>query len=79
MQTTAQHTHPFSPAAWEGARRLPAIATANRVRDAGHPLETMPTVASTSLFKGQKTVEIVHNGMVYTLQATKLGKLILTK
>jgi hemin uptake protein HemP len=26
-----------------------------------------------------KTVAIAHNGMLYTLQATKMGKLILTK
>jgi len=31
------------------------------------------------LLKGQKAVTIVHNGMPYRLQATKLGKLILTK
>ncbi len=31
------------------------------------------------LLKGQKTVAIFHNGSIYRLQATKLGKLILTK
>ena len=36
-------------------------------------------VDSSELLKGQKTVEILHNGLVYRLQATKLGKLILTK
>ena len=34
---------------------------------------------SESLLKGHKIVEIVHNGSLYKLQATKLGKLILTK
>ena len=34
---------------------------------------------STDLLRGQKAVEIVHNGSVYRLQATRLGKLILTK
>ena len=34
---------------------------------------------SADLLRGQKTVEIVHNGSVYRLQATRLGKLILTK
>lgn len=34
---------------------------------------------STILLRGQKTVQILHNGSIYTLQATKLGKLILTK
>ncbi|RGE44068.1 hemin uptake protein HemP [Comamonas testosteroni] len=34
---------------------------------------------SASLLNGQKAVTIVHNGTPYRLQATKLGKLILTK
>ena len=37
------------------------------------------TVQSESLLRGQKSVTIQHNGSVYRLQATKLGKLILTK
>lgn len=37
------------------------------------------SVDSASLLSGHKTVQIAHNGFVYTLQATKLGKLILTK
>ena len=38
-----------------------------------------PCVSSTELLRGQKTVEINHNGSTYKLQATRLGKLILTK
>lgn len=34
---------------------------------------------SESLLQGNKSVAIEHNGAVYRLQATKLGKLILTK
>ena len=34
---------------------------------------------STQLLNGQKAVTILHNGTPYRLQATKLGKLILTK
>lgn len=34
---------------------------------------------SLELLKGQKSVTIHHNGSLYRLQATKLGKLILTK
>lgn len=34
---------------------------------------------SDALLQGQKSVNIVHNGTLYRLQATKLGKLILTK
>ena len=36
-------------------------------------------VASESLLQGRRLVEILHNGEVYRLQATRLGKLILTK
>lgn len=36
-------------------------------------------VASTSLLRGRPYVQIEHNGALYQLRATKLGKLILTK
>jgi hemin uptake protein HemP len=36
-------------------------------------------VTSDALLQGHKTVEITHNGETYRLQATRLGKLILTK
>jgi hemin uptake protein HemP len=39
----------------------------------------VPPIASKQLLQGNKTVQILHNGFLYTLQATKLGKLILTK
>jgi hemin uptake protein HemP len=39
----------------------------------------MPFLSCTELLKGSKTVGIMHNGSLYRLQATKLGKLILTK
>lgn len=41
--------------------------------------QTAPLLASTDLLKGNKAVGILHNGSLYRLQATKLGKLILTK
>ena len=34
---------------------------------------------STEILRGKKTVDINHNGSTYKLQATRLGKLILTK
>ncbi|WP_284338156.1 hemin uptake protein HemP [Comamonas sp. NoAH] len=34
---------------------------------------------SEALLRGKKSVAIIHNGSTYRLQATKLGKLILTK
>ncbi|MEO5658170.1 MAG: hemin uptake protein HemP [Polaromonas sp.] len=47
------------------------------------PLATSGTrpgcVESAEILQGQKTVEINHNGSTYRLQATRLGKLILTK
>jgi hemin uptake protein HemP len=48
----------------------------------GHSIQAtrpVPMVESTELLKGSKTVGIMHNGSLYRLQATKLGKLILTK
>jgi hemin uptake protein HemP len=36
-------------------------------------------VPSDQLLQGRRLVEIAHNGEVYRLQATRLGKLILTK
>ncbi len=36
-------------------------------------------VNSDEILRGQKAVEINHNGSTYRLQATRLGKLILTK
>ncbi len=44
-----------------------------------HPVTTSEQVQSKDLLKGQKAVNIEHNGSVYRLQTTKLGKLILTK
>ncbi|XDF37416.1 hemin uptake protein HemP [Paracidovorax avenae] len=45
----------------------------------GRTASSAPAVDSSELLKGQKTVAIFHNGSIYRLQATKLGKLILTK
>ena len=38
-----------------------------------------PSMSSNDILRGQKAVEINHNGSTYKLQATRLGKLILTK
>ncbi len=49
-------------------------------RSATHAAEAVAAaVDSSALLQGQKAVAISHNGSVYRLQATKLGKLILTK
>jgi hemin uptake protein HemP len=39
----------------------------------------MQALPSEALLRGHKTVPILHMGSLYKLQATKLGKLILTK
>ncbi|ARU04892.1 hypothetical protein CCO03_09545 [Comamonas serinivorans] len=43
--------------------------------------ETPPArqLSSSELLQGNRTIEINHNGAVYRLYATRLGKLILTK
>ena len=38
-----------------------------------------PLLESSHLFQGHRAVEIHHNGELYRLQATRTGKLILTK
>ena len=54
----------------------PADANASPVNAA---VDTPGSVDSAELLRGQKTVDISHNGLTYRLQATRLGKLILTK
>ena len=56
---------------------LPATAGPPQVHPAGSG--THPCVNSNEILRGQKTVGISHNGSTYKLQATRLGKLILTK
>lgn len=69
---------------------MPATLTASSLQRTGHthnsPIQLAPLLAesalgmdSTDLLQGRKCVTILHNGMPYRLQATKLGKLILTK
>lgn len=50
---------------------------AKRIAESGDGPVTL--VESADLLQGQKAVGIMHNGSLYRLQATKLGKLILTK
>ena len=59
-----------SRAARQAEMSVPAAPTHNA---SGGALE------STEILRGQKAVEINHNGLTYRLQATRLGKLILTK
>jgi hemin uptake protein HemP len=43
------------------------------------PAARAQPLSSEELLRGQRMVEIEHNGELYRLQATRLGKLILTK
>ncbi len=52
---------------------------AGAAADTGSSRNATSTMSSSELLKGQKAVSILHNGSLYRLQETKLGKLILTK
>lgn len=59
---------------------MQATMSAERQTAAAHAaVPAAKQLASEVLLQGQKFVSIVHNGTLYRLQATKLGKLILTK
>ena len=56
------------------------LTPANGKDSPGTPAMGTPgCVDSAELLRGQKAVDISHNGLTYRLQATRLGKLILTK
>lgn len=57
----------------------PTAAAAARpgAAEAGRPVGA--PLPSEQLLQGRKVVEISHHGTVYRLQATRQGKLILTK
>ena len=60
------------------ARPLPIQSSLGAAMTAAVSASPSP-LHSDDLLQGQKTVSIVHNGSTYRLQATKLGKLTLTK
>lgn len=62
---------PDAPTAPASARRARAPQEGSQQRQ--------PPLSSAQLLRGQNVVEIDHNGAIYRLQATRLGKLILTK
>ncbi|WP_028603212.1 hemin uptake protein HemP [Ottowia thiooxydans] len=57
----------------------PHPSQSGKVAAAAEPAVSPSPLPSNHLLQGRKTIEITHNGSVYRLQATKLGKLILTK
>lgn len=57
-----------------------AIGESERPRTvAAPPTSRPPPVPSSALLRGHSAVVIEHNGQHYRLQATRQGKLILTK
>lgn len=55
---------------------LPGVLKPVRAEEESARQAPMP---SDQLLRGRRLVEIAHNGEVYRLQSTRLGKLILTK
>ena len=70
MHTTTLNSFP-------ALSRTLTAASVKRVQESSERPATL--VESAELLQGHKTVGIMHNGSLYRLQATKLGKLILTK
>ena len=61
------------------ATRLLSLPTGSAAASVTSHSPSARCMHSTDLLRGQKAVEILHNGSTYRLQATRLGKLILTK
>ncbi len=57
----------------------PPSSPAGLARNTARTIAAAQPVASAALLQGNRALNISHNGMLYTLQVTKLGKLILTK
>lgn len=54
-------------------------ATADEAADAVVRGSVVPRLSSRVLMGGEREIEIDHDGVVYRLRVTSLGKLILTK
>ena len=74
-----QPTSPSVPgAALATARPVDAPPEGNPAAQQADPADG-PALSSQALMQGRSAISITHNGTVYRLQATRLGKLILTK
>ncbi|MBE2262102.1 MAG: hemin uptake protein HemP [Burkholderiaceae bacterium] len=76
MHAPAPSQRPAEPGCGAG-RPSGADAPASDARIPAHPAAR--PLDSQALLGGGKAVEIHHNGAIYRLQATRQGKLILTK
>jgi hemin uptake protein HemP len=73
-------TAPVFVPALSAASDLSPVASAPLVRPDSPPRPAVPTrVSSQALLAGQREIEIDHDGVLYRLRQTSLGKLILTK
>lgn len=79
--TTARRTlhirRPATPAPAEA--REPEPLAVHSHTDEAEAVLPASSLDSAMLLRGGRAVQIAHNGFVYKLQATKMGKLILTK
>ena len=80
----ADATYARGPDTSKGEKMHPHTANDNRAIQlvaAQHvkACQSAPPIPSTDLLRGARTVEIAHNGDIYRLHCTRLGKLILTK
>lgn len=69
---------PLTPPSGTAALGAVSSNTSQAVAPSTDPLAAQ-ALNSQELMQGRKTVAISHNGSVYRLQATRQGKLILTK
>lgn len=76
MSTAPPVPHTLSPPNHFAASLSPASESASGPSAANAPTSGLN---SSEILRGKKAVEINHNGFTYRLQATRLGKLILTK
>lgn len=62
----------------DSAASASALASCDRLASPSAPAVT-ERLSSTALLRGRREIEIDHEGAVYRLRVTTLGKLILTK
>ena len=55
------------------------LASSTQMHQRQQPTHPELALPSQQLLRGHKTVQILHGDQVYVLQATRQGKLILTK
>lgn len=60
-------------------RRTEGVAVKSSLSEPASRFAAASCLQSNVLLQGRSSVAIQHNGTIYRLQATKLGKLILTK